>query len=462
MTLAKTTMKWFIAAVFMLRSTAQAQPLTLQNALDRARAHNRDLKAARAHLEQAQVAVEQAWNLLLPTLAAQGKYTHNYKQVTLDLSQSTQPLIGLAEAIKMAFPGSEASLNAFEDQVRKAAPGNFVIQKSEQLDFSLGAQLPLVAPSSWVGVAAARKSSAAAEANFAATETAILYGTAQSFFAAAGSDELLTARRHAVEVARRTVQNARARLEAGVVNRVEVTRAELALVRAEQAAREAADARAQAHRGLGTLIDLDENFDVAPSTTIEAPVDATVDEWSKDALRLRPEVLALERSVDAAQLQTATARWRWAPVVSAFGNVRAFNYAGFAGDNYAWAVGLQADWLLYDGGARESAAHLSEAVKRENMFRLSLLHQTISDELKNSREAASTKRQALATAERAVALSRETLELVRVQHDAGTATQLDLLQAQDSLVAAEVGLAQARFDLALSDLALRRTAGRFP
>jgi len=49
-----------------------------------------------------------------------------------------------------------------------------------------------------------------------------------------------------------------------------------------------------------------------------------------------------------------------------------------------------------------------------------------------------------------------------VQHDAGTATQLDLLQAQDNLVAAEVALAQARFDLSLGGLSLERLSGTFP
>ena len=49
--------------------------------------------------------------------------------------------------------------------------------------------------------------------------------------------------------------------------------------------------------------------------------------------------------------------------------------------------------------------------------------------------------------------------MVRVQHDAGTATQLDLLLAQDMLMAAEVGLAQARFDVASAQVQLSRTLG---
>jgi outer membrane protein TolC len=51
---------------------------------------------------------------------------------------------------------------------------------------------------------------------------------------------------------------------------------------------------------------------------------------------------------------------------------------------------------------------------------------------------------------------------VQVQYEAGKVTQLDLLQAQDSLVAAELGVAQARFALAVTDLELQRNAGTFP
>ena len=68
----------------------------------------------------------------------------------------------------------------------------------------------------------------------------------------------------------------------------------------------------------------------------------------------------------------------------------------------------------------------------------------------------------MAAAERAVELARETLRLIRAQYEAGTVKQLDVLQAQDALVGAEVALAQAHFDVALADVQLRRAAGAFP
>ncbi len=72
------------------------------------------------------------------------------------------------------------------------------------------------------------------------------------------------------------------------------------------------------------------------------------------------------------------------------------------------------------------------------------------DDVEVARRALETKRQALVTARRSVDLSKETLDLVRVQHDAGTATQLDLLQAQDALVSADVAAAAQRASIWIS------------
>src|SRR5262249_8000364 len=157
-----------------------------------------------------------------------------------------------------------------------------------------------------------------------------------------------------------------------------------------------------------------------------------------------------------ADAQADAAGWRWAPVLSAFGNGRVFNYASFSGDRYAWALGLQLDWQLYDGGLRDAQRELAASQRRESQARLRAQPDLVADELKNSESTLATKRRALDAAKRSVDLSKESLELVQVRYEAGSATQLDLLQAQDALVASEVGLAQSRFDLALAALALER------
>jgi len=246
-----------------------------------------------------------------------------------------------------------------------------------------------------------------------------------------------------------------------VVNRVEVTRAELQLVRAQQALVESQDTQAQTYRSLGTIMNMHEPVRVVAA---EKPIaaEAPVETLTAQALKLRPEFLALDKTIDSYRLTASSNAWKWAPTVSAFGNLRAFNYQGFSGDNYSWAVGLQLDWTIYDGGLRDAQRALANAQLLENQAKLDLLKDQVRDDVYNAERALKTRSRALDTAVRSVKLSKDTLDLVQVQHDAGTATQLDLLQAQDSLVAAEVALAQARFDLSLGGLQLERLSGAFP
>jgi outer membrane protein TolC len=125
-------------------------------------------------------------------------------------------------------------------------------------------------------------------------------------------------------------------------------------------------------------------------------------------------------------------------------------------------LGAQLDWVLYDGGTRDAQRHLAAAQAAEAQARAQALRDDVRDDLADGREQLDTKQRALETAERSVALARETLALVRIQYQAGSVTQVDLLQAQDALAATQEAQAQARYEVALADLGLRRAAGTFP
>src|SRR5262252_8484196 len=227
---------------------AAERPLGLDEALAMARRNNHDLEGARARLVQAQAGVEQAWVALLPQLSGQGKYTHNYKEVALTLPPEF------------------------------SSGGPIIIQKQEQLDAAATLTIPIIAPAAYPGLTSARRTADSTSANFDLSETTVLYQTAQTFFAAAGADEVIAARQHAIEVAQKTLSDAKARLEAGTVNRVEVTRAEAALIRARQSAVEAEALRDQTYRALRTLIGAKEPVRVAPPELPQAVPPASVPE----------------------------------------------------------------------------------------------------------------------------------------------------------------------------------------
>jgi outer membrane protein TolC len=412
--------------------TGSTQPsdlplLSFEQAIAMARKNNRAIKVDRAQLVAAQTQTETAWSSLLPTINAQGKYTRNY--------------------VTVEFPAGTFG------------PNGLLLQPLNQWDAGITGTTPLLAPAAWAALKAVNASVASAEANFAAQEAPLLVNVGEAFLAAAGTDELVEARRSSVVVARATLKDAQVRLAAGSVTKVDVDRAEFTVVRTEQQEREAVTSRDRAYRTLATLLQSSKPFKVDtnfPTSPMPNPNDVDT------ALHLRPEFRALEETARSADQEANARAWQWAPVVSAFGNARVFNYDNFHLDRHSWAAGAQLDWQLFDGGARDAARHQANARASAAREQAAQFSDRVREDMANSSADLTTKQQGVQAAQHAVALSQESLDLIRTQYTAGTATQLDLLQAQDALIAANVALVQARFDVAAADLTFRYAAGTFP
>jgi outer membrane protein TolC len=415
--------------------------LTLDQALANAKRANRTLAVEKARLAGARTNVEQAWSALFPIVTAQGKYTHNYKNATLNFGELFAAL-GYPPMTTGPISGALSP----------------TILKQEQLDASITATMPLIAPAAYPALDAVKKGVRASEASYDSAESSVMLNVAQVFYLAAAADEVLVSRRSNIEVSRATLENAKTRFAAGTVTKFDVDRAELAVVRAEQSARDAEYGRQQSYRALATLIQADAPFTVAPG---EVPL-KTPEETLAAALQLRPELRSLILTEESADATRRAYGWRWSPQLSGFAKANVGNYVGFTGDRYAWSVGLQLDWTLFDGGVRDAQRHLAAAQAAQAAAQAQVLSDSIRDDLENQRRYLETKQQALQASQRAVTLAQETLGLVRSQYEAGTVTQVDLLQAQDNLVAAQEALAQSRFDVSVADVTLRHTAGTFP
>jgi outer membrane protein TolC len=420
--------------------------VTFDQAIAMARKNNRTIKVDRANLAAAQTATETAWAALLPTISAQGKYTRN----------------NLAFVFPVNVPVTDMAGNKVIDpktMMPETTTIPLTIQPKDQLDGVISATTPLVAPAAWAGLKSVKANVASAEANYAAQEAELLVNVGEAFLTAAGTDELVEARRSNLVVARATLKDAQVRLSAGSVTKVDVDRAQVTVVRIEQQEREAMTTRERAYRALATLLQTDKQFKVStlfPTSPMPDPNDV------QTALHLRPEFRALELSVTSAEQESNARAWQWAPTLSAFGNARRFNYDNFAFKHYSWAVGAQIDWLIFDGGARDAARHQANARAAAAREQVAAFGDKVRDDMANSSSDLRTKQQGVAAAQRAAELSNESLELIRTQYEAGTATQLDLLQAQDALNASNIALVQARFDVAAADLAFRYYAGTFP
>jgi outer membrane protein TolC len=186
---------------------------------------------------------------------------------------------------------------------------------------------------------------------------------------------------------------------------------------------------------------------------------ASEEQMVNQAVGQRPELQNLTLTSRAASEQVRSQWLRWSPTLSAFGNIHLTNATGFSGRVDYYAAGLQLDWQLFDGFVRDAQRHQYEAQLRDAQLRLSQLHDSITDDVIEGRRQVLTSRQRLLTEERSVQLAKEVFDVVRVQYEAGTATQLELLTAQNQLFVAGTSLVQARFNLSLAVLNLRKLTG---
>ena len=170
------------AASARATTAAAERELTLDDALALAKTRNKSMVAERARVAQAQTNLSAAWSRLLPTIAAQGKYTRNYAEFN--------------------FPGAvitnragQPILDANGDAMHTPP---LLIQPLNQLDGVVSFSAPLIVPAAYPGLQSVKANIGAAEANFDVSETQVLFAVAQAFYAAGIADDVLIARRSSI------------------------------------------------------------------------------------------------------------------------------------------------------------------------------------------------------------------------------------------------------------------------
>ena len=191
----------------------------------------------------------------------------------------------------------------------------------------------------------------------------------------------------------------------------------------------------------------------------------------EDGLAAETPLPALEAGVSglpnvrAAQLETkaaeknAHAAWAaLAPTVSGIATERFTNATGFSGQVSSYALVLQAVWSVDAStyfNAKSQQAQRTVAEAREKRAVL-----VARDDLFNAWQ---TVRTQIATARAARAqldATRKAAGLVRERYAVGSATQLEVTQADRDTLSAEMSLIQAYSDLAYARILVRLDSGR--
>lgn len=413
-------------------SSDRAPPtLSLEDALAELERQSLTLAQARSRAGEASGGSRQAAAPLLPSLTALGSYTRNS-----DEARITPP----------AAPGE--------------APRTMFIQPLESLTGTLAARVPLVVPNAWFDLAQARGAERAAEAGARAVRLAVRTGFAQAAHGARAAEEVVVAAEQAVESARELTRSAERRVAAGTSAPLDALRARTEQVRRES---ELARARAELDRArlaLGILLGREAPVRVALPALEAAPPGAEAGALVDEALARRPELEAQAAQVDAAEAGVRSAWARLAPQLAASGSVFASDVAYPTGEKDGWRAALELSWPLYDGGARYGRRRQAEAALSGARAAAEAERLTVVQEVRDGARELEVARERLRLAETQRQLAAEAAASARRSYEAGVASSLDVIDANDRLYLADTGLADARARLAQTRLALDRALGR--
>ncbi len=415
---------WAVAAALAVAAASGEPPapeeIALPDALAELDRASPGLAQARSRAEEAAAAVDQARAGLVPSLSA------------------------------------EASLVRNSDDARAPPPLDLVIQPLHVLRTQATVRVPLVVPNAWYDVEAARGGARAASASAEAARRQARAAFAQAAYGARAIEEVVLASEHAVQSANELARSAERRVAAGTAASLDALRA-----RTEQVRRESDLARARADLGrarlaLGVLLGREAPVRVAVPEELPAPADAA----PAEALSRRPEVAAQAAQVDAARAQVRSSWARLAPQLSASGSLFAQDQPTPTGDTEGWRLSVDLVWPIFDGGLREgrrreARARLGTASAAAEAQRLAVL-QEVADAVRDEGVA----RERLRLAEIQRRLAADAAASARRSFEAGVASSLDVIDANDRQYAADVGLADARARLAQARVALDRAAGR--
>ncbi|HZX63864.1 MAG TPA: TolC family protein [Myxococcales bacterium] len=403
---------------------AEGPPLSLTEALTRARAAAPDLGILRERVVQASLDVGRAWAQVKPRLDLTASYTRTQDPVPAPptfLRGSADSVLGALVLEVPLFNGRAFPAIATANQLVDVAR---LTETEQRIDLLL-----LVAATYYSGV-----------------QLRELYRVA---FRLSG-----TTRDHAIE--------AQARFEAGQIQRSAAVRARIDVLRADEEARRAVNAYRSTKSQLAQLLDRrDTAFELATPPDPPEEVRGAFPDLIRRALRDRPEMAAAKVNEEIAARLHTDAVLQFFPTVSANAAYRYNNVEDFSGRTLTWAVTLALTLPLYDGGLRYVA--LKDADSKEREARLSTRSQVarIEDELRRGQLDLESARALREEAEHALVYARENEELVRAQFEAGTATQVEVSDAQAALFQSEATALEETLAVQLAALRVARAVGAF-
>ncbi|MBI2213930.1 MAG: TolC family protein [Acidobacteria bacterium] len=418
------------AALALALPLSADEPLTLRGAIDLALTRNERVLAAEARSEASASRVSRARAFFFPELEVSGTYLQRGYESTRQIGDDTVTL----QARDAQNTLSTLSWTLFDARA-----------------FPLYRQAKLLREASRLDALQQRR--------------LLAYEASGAYLATLGFEAVLHAAESRQAFARESLDDARARFEAGLVSSNDVTRAELELANAELATSRATADAATSRLNLADLLVSDTPPAlVAPMEILDmAAQPVAAGETEVDDTRARRYDLLWLESTTAAQREFAKEPMlRLIPSLELTGLYRTTSDEGLTGRDHDSSASLVLTWTLFDGGEAfaERAERIAQARAAE--YELGLASRAVSTDVRIARARLVSEQASIRQAASAVAAARKNSTESSALYREGLATALERSDAAVQLFEAEVAEVRAKFSLAIAWLDLRDALGLDP
>lgn len=411
-------------------------PLTLAQTIDTVLARYPSIDAARAAIDAARARTMQSNASRLPQVTGQGMYNYFSPRPYVALSLPGLPAGSIYESVQNSYVLSVTASQLLTDFGRTdkivdmARSGQITAQDAlEDTRHQLGYQ----AIQSFYSVLLLRNSVDVAKEEIAALEEALRISEKKFGAGSATKFDVLT-----TEV---RLANARNHL----------TDTLAALDKQENGLRELLG------RQLGEPLDIAGDFDADAPVIPESVAIA-------DGLRNRPEMKLAQDAEQTARLKHDAADRGNRPTLAAqvTGGVENGMLPSLYDNKGYVSAGVSLEVPILTGRRVTGERMEAQAGVRSAQARERELNDTITTDVANAYSDLNAAKARLASADTIVAQAKEALALAQTRYANGVITNFELLDAQSSLRAAELGRLQARYDCVLARQAVARAAGVAP
>jgi outer membrane protein len=425
------------------------QPLSLLDALNVALQQNATILKAQDDLDASYGIVVQTRAIALPQLTASGQYKYNQQSAieTIPIEIPSSPL-----SPPKTFEQANENWNAGVQLVQTIYSGGKLI----------------------AAIKAARLTKEQALAQYQTTVQDTLLSTRTAYYDALLALEQITVHEASVKLLENELEDQQRRYKAGTVPKFNVLRAEVSVANERPLLIQARNSFRIAKNNLSNLLGYNLPRDVWEDMPLDlndkldaAPYEVDLPSAIANALQNRTELTALRKTEELEKLNIVNAQSGYKPTLQVFAGYSWFNaqYAvappplsldqKFQGYN----LGAQVSWDIFDGLLTHGKVVQAKANYQRSKNDLDDESRQIELQVRTAYSDFVEAREVLDSQKTVQAEAEEALREARARFDAGTGTQLDVLDAETSLTQARATDVQALHDYDTARAQLERAIG---